>query len=405
MDFALSAEQQQFAASLHDMLLAADGPSAARSWAAGDHKPGLEIWRSLAEAGVTGLMVPSEHGGLGAHPVDLVLACEEIGHHAVPGPVAESLAAVPKLLGSVHMSRRRYAPTPGISRSARAVAVPRGEPQDQISLGSWLQQLAAGELLATLASEPWLPLAADADVAGLVLLAEPELVSLGVAGQSQRSVDAARTLAAVSPGELIADGPEVAGAVARALDFGALACAAQLLGLGRALLELTASHARQRVQFGQPVGSFQAVKHQLADALIGLEFARPLVFGAAISLASASAGKPSAGNPSAGNPSAGNPTAGKLSAGKPSAGKHGAEPDQAAEGRDVSAAKVACAQAASRAARTALQVHGAIGYTAEHDVSIYLTKIRALVSAWGSQAQHRARVLAALTSAQTPGGS
>src|ERR1700685_4340911 len=98
MDFTLSAEQQQFAATLHDMLAAANGPASARSWAAGDRKPGLEIWHGLADSGVTALMVPPEHGGLGADIVDLVIACEEMGHHGVPGPVAESLAAVPQLL-------------------------------------------------------------------------------------------------------------------------------------------------------------------------------------------------------------------------------------------------------------------------------------------------------------------
>jgi len=64
--------------------------------------------------------------------------------------------------------------------------------------------------------------------------------------------------------------------------------------------------------------------------------------------------------------------------------------------RDVSAAKVACTDAAYRAARTSLQVHGAIGYTAEYDLSLWLTKVRALASAWGTQSVHRARVLAAL---------
>ena len=124
MDFALSGEQQQFAAALHDMLTAADTPAAVRSWAAGDRKPGLQIWQALAEAGVTGLLVPAEDGGLGADPVDLVIACEEIGHHAVPGPVAESIAAVPALL------------------AGRAGA------------GDWLRQLASGELIATFAAPP-----------------------------------------------------------------------------------------------------------------------------------------------------------------------------------------------------------------------------------------------------------
>ncbi len=70
--------------------------------------------------------------------------------------------------------------------------------------------------------------------------------------------------------------------------------------------------------------------------------------------------------------------------------------------RDVSAAKVACGDAATLAARAALQVHGAIGYTAEHDLSLWLTKVRALVPAWGSQAWHRERVMAALTGVTCP---
>ena len=129
-----------------------------------------------------------------------------------------------------------------------------------------------------------------------------------------------------------------------------------LLGAGRALLEASVRHASVRAQFGRPVGAFQAVKHKLADAAIALEFARPLLDAAAAALADGSA----------------------------------------TCGRDVSAAKVACADAASLAARAALQVHGAIGYTAEHDLSLWLTKVRALVAAWGSQAEHRERVMAAL---------
>jgi alkylation response protein AidB-like acyl-CoA dehydrogenase len=314
---------------VHELLTAADGPAAARAWAGGDRAPGLAIWRALADTGVTGLLVPASAGGLGAGPVDLVVACEEIGHHAIPGPVAESVAAVPLLLAGL----------PGT--------------QD------WLRRLAHGELVATLAAPPWLPLAADADAAGLIVLAEPDSVSIATAGPCHRSVDAARTLHEVIAGDQLAAGPPATAAAATALAFGTLACAAQLLGAGRALLEAAAEHARQRVQFGQPVGAFQAVKHHLADVLIALEFARPLLYGAAVAL-----------------------TAGEGAT---------------ATGRDVSAAKVACADAATLAARMALQVHGAIGYTAEHDLGLYLTKVRALAPAWGSQAEHRARVLAAVT--------
>jgi len=354
VDFTLSGEQEQFAAALHDMLADADVPAAARSWAAGDHGPGLDVWRGLAAAGVTALMVPEEHGGLGASAVDLVIACEEIGHHAVPGPAAESLAAVPALLSApaVDISRLRYAQLPGLPQFSRTGTVKSGgEPAD------WPARLAAGDPLATLAAPPAMPYAADADIAGLVLLADPDGLWLAEPGTSHPSVDATRTLSEITGTLKLGDSLAIATAVARALDFGALASAAQLLGAGRALLTASVCHARERVQFGQPVGSFQAVKHQLADVLIGLEFARPLVFAAAVALA--------AHSPSA--------------------------------GRDVSAARVACADAARRAARTALQVHGAIGYTAEHDLVLWLTKVQALAPAWGSQAYHRARVLASLT--------
>jgi alkylation response protein AidB-like acyl-CoA dehydrogenase len=114
------------------------------------------------------------------------------------------------------------------------------------------------------------------------------------------------------------------------------------------------AHARRRVQFGVPVGSFQAVKHRLADTLIGFEFARPLLYAAALALADGG-------------------------------------PGQAA---GVSAAKVAACESACAAARTALQVHGAVGYTDELALSLWIRKARPLRDAWGTTARHRARVLA-----------
>jgi len=331
MDFSIAPEHQHFAAALHDMLSAANGPAAARSWASGDHGPGLKIWRSLADAGVTALMAPAAHGGLDAHPAALVVACEEIGHHAIPGPVAESLAVAPQLLAT------GTGPDPAI----------------------FLARLAAGDLIATVVAPPLVPYAADTDVAGLVLIAEPAIgqVRIGRPGRAHRSVDAARTVSEVTGEQLIAHGPAAGRDAATAVDFGALATAAQLLGAGRAILAASARYARDRMQFGRPIGSFQAVKHQLADVLIGLEFARPLLLAAAVALAG----------------------------------------DSRAASRDVSAARVACADAAQRAARVGLQVHGAIGYTAEHDIGVWLTKVEALRRAWGRQAWHRARVLAALT--------
>jgi len=332
----------EFADTLHAMLGAAGVPEAARRWADGDRVPGLALWRRLADLGVTALAVPEKWGGLGASPADLVAACEELGHHAVPGPVTESLAAVPALLAALD------------SLTVLDEADPRGE---------WLAGLVTGDLIATLAMPPRLPFAADAEAAGLVLLTGPDEVWVGRTGARHRSVDPARSLSVVAGHEVVAR--DAGAAIARAFDLGVLACSAQLLGAGRALLEASVRHASVRTQFGQPVGAFQAVKHKLADVAIGLEFARPLLAAAAAAI------------------------------GDGSATAH----------RDVSAAKVACGDAAYLAARAALQVHGAIGYTAEHDLSLWLAKVRALIPAWGSQAEHRERVMAALAVSPAPARS
>ena len=344
-----SGERALFAASLHDMLADADVPAATRRWAAGDRTPGLAVWRALAELGVTALAVPERHGGLGAGFADVVVACEELGHHAVPGPVAESVAAVPVLLAAL--------PDDAAVADVAGGDLAGGDLAGGGWPARWLASMAAGELIATAAMPPWLPWAVDTGAAGLVLLVAGDTVRLAGTGARYRSVDPSRSLSQVTGGQVLARGLAVAGAVTRALDAGALACAAQLLGAGRALLEASVRHAGQRTQFGRPIGAFQAVKHQLADVAIGLEFAGPLLDAAAGALDTSS--------------------------------RHAA--------RDVSAAKVACTDAARRAARAALQVHGAIGYTEEHDLHLWLLKVRALAGAWGSQAEHRARVMAAIS--------
>jgi alkylation response protein AidB-like acyl-CoA dehydrogenase len=337
-----TAEQEQFGASLHEALTAADVPGAARRWAAGDRAPGQALWRKLAGLGVTALAVPQRWGGLGASLQDVVVACEELGHHALPGPVPESVAATPVLLATL----------------------------EEPCAAQYLPSLAAGEQLATLVLPPRLPYAVDADAAGLILLADGDVLRLATAAARHPSVDPARSLWETCAGPVLARGPAAAAAAARALEAGTLACAAQLLGAGRALLEASIRQASQRSQFGQPIGSFQAVKHHLADVAIGLEFARPLLDAAAAALDDQAEVDPVPG------------------AAGPGGRMHSA--------RDVSAAKIACTDAAYRAARVALQVHGAIGYTQEHDLHLWLTKVRALAGAWGSQAEHRARVMTAI---------
>jgi alkylation response protein AidB-like acyl-CoA dehydrogenase len=309
--FALDEQQRDFAASIDAALGAADLPGAVRAWSAGDVAPGRKVWEQLANLGVTALAVQEKYDGLDAHPVDLVVALERLGRWSVPGPVAESIAVAPILLADD-------------DRSA---------------------ELASGELIATVALPPNVPRAVDAETAGLVLLAIDDGVSEAVVGAGHQSVDPSRRLYDVTP-----TGATWQADVRRAYEFGALATAAQLVGAAEALLNDAVDYAKQRTQFGRLIGSYQAIKHKLADVHIAIELARPLVYGAALSLAP----------------------------------------------RDVSAAKAAASDAGILAARSALQTHGAIGFTQEHDLSLTLLRVQALRSAWGTPEAHRRRVLEAL---------
>ncbi len=320
MRFTLTDEQRGFARSLEDLLSAADTPAVIRSWAAGDHDPGLKLSRRLSDLGVSGLLVPESAGGLGATAVEMAIALEAIGRHAVPGPWVETVFLTTLVADLADLDAR-----------------------DEV-----LAAVAEGAEVVSVSVPPWTPYALDADVAHRVLLVDAGSLHVAQVGELVESVDPARRLFRVTAERRLADLPEPG--VQGALDVAALGCSAQLLGLGEALLARSVEYVKQRKQFGRAIGEYQALKHALADVRIGLDFARPLVFGAAVTGSS----------------------------------------------RDASAAKVAASEAAYRAARSALQVHGAIGYTAEYDLGLWLLKVRALVAAWGSASTHRARVLTSL---------
>jgi len=296
--FALTPEQRDFRDAVDAVLRDAGGVAASRAWAAGDTKPGLGIWRGLAAIGM--------HSLAGEYPVELCAAMERVGYHAAPGPYPESLA-----IATAHAELR--------------------------------EQLAAGAV-ATAAVPPVAPHAPNADIVDFCfpritpVAPEPESAEPMAPMEPIPSLDPTRPLFPVVGRPAHAD---------LVFDTAALLTAAQLLGLGRAALDMTVAYAKQRVQYGRVIGEYQAVKHRLADAHTGLEFARPLVFAASLS----------------------------------------------SESVDISAAKAAASDAAYRAARAALQLHGAIGYTDEYNLSVYFKKIRALHSAWGSPSFHRERLL------------
>ncbi|MFI5953120.1 acyl-CoA dehydrogenase family protein [Cryptosporangium sp. NPDC051539] len=318
MKFRLTDEQRAFAEALDALLAAADVPRVTRRWADGDIADGVSLWERLAALGVTALGIPEEHGGLGGTPLDVTVALERLGYHGAPGPWVESVALAPALLVEAD---------PDV-----------------------LPELAKGTARVTGAALPWAPYALDADTTTHAYLLSDGVLHRARADRSLRSLDPARKL-----NQLVAtDRIGVPGAWAA--DHAALGTAAWLVGAGQRLLDETVTYVVARRQFGRPIGEYQAVKHALADVRVGLDFARPLVVGAARAL--------------------------------------GSVPQDAAS--EVSAAKVLAGNAAHRAARTALQLHGAIGYTREFDLSLLILRVRALLGAWGTPAFHRARIATAL---------
>jgi alkylation response protein AidB-like acyl-CoA dehydrogenase len=294
-------------------------------------------WATLTELGVVGLTVPEDRGGLGLGPVDLVLLLEEAGRVALPEPLLETTALAVPLLVELGESGR-------------------------------LDAIASGSLSAAVAdpSRPSAPVA-GADGADLLVLTsgtaeggdlELHLVEASsVTVEPVGSLDPTRRLGlprwTPGPDTRVLAGADAAAALAALSDRAAVATAAVLLGLTERMIDIAATYAKERQQFGRPIGSFQAVKHLLAGAQVRLEFARPVVYGAAWALDTAS-------------------------------------PDAA---RAASVAKAYASDAATEAARVSLQVHGAIGYTWECDLQLFLKRAWALSEAWGSAADHRARVL------------
>ena len=154
----------------------------------------------------------------------------------------------------------------------------------------------------------------------------------------------------------------IAGARRELVDLARLMVAAEATGVANECTEQAAAYAKVRVQFGRPIGQFQAVKHALADALLALEMARPLVYAAAW------------------------------------AHVHDAEHAE----RDVAASRIRAGEAAGKVARTALQAHGGMGYTQENDLHLWLKRTWALQASWGRPGELRERLAQALDLA--PGG-
>ncbi len=306
MRFAFTEEQLQIRDAVRDALASACPPNVVRAaWADRD----TSVQAALADLGVLGVNAHPDAGGMGLGAVDWVLLLEEAGRVAAPLPLVEIVALNPTLaeLGRMDL----------------------------------LADVVSGSGLATVA--PTGGFAVDADVAGAVFVLDGGTLRECVSPilTREHSVDGSRRLFGVA-GPLQSVRADVDALQLRL----ALASAATLIGLARQMLDLGVAYAKDRRQFGKPIGSFQAVQHHLVDALSKIAFAAPAVYRAAWSL-------------------------------------DVAHPNRAVH---VAMAKLYASEAATFTAKKSLQVHGAIGYTFEYDLHLWMKRAWALSAAWGDPA-------------------
>lgn len=321
MDFTLNEEQQMFAETARTLFADSCTPDHwHRMMEAGVAREDAR-WASIVETGLTLVLLPESAGGIGLSEVDFALIAREAGYVALPEPLVESAGVAAPMLAA-------------LAPDHAALADP----------------------LATVAiAHPINPFVAHADSAAAILLEKDGEAFLATPDQvalvAQPVIDPFRRLFRV---EWTTDNATALGKADwdLALDRAALFAAAHGLGLAQRAVDMAVDYAKERQQFGKPIGSYQAVKHHLASAQVAIEFARPVVMAAAAEIG---------------------------------------HRDMQVRAR-ISHAKLVALEAADKAARAAIQVHGAMGYSWEVDVHLFLKRALALTQSWGTPAFHRARI-------------
>ena len=329
------------------------------------------LWSQMVELGWPALTVPEPAGGLGMGTVELAVVVEELGRVIAPGPFVPTVT--------------QFAP----------VVAEAGSPEQQ---ERFLGRIATGELTGTLAlveesgsvDAGHVTTTATPDGDGFVLEGAKETVveastadeiaviartpgtrgddGVGAFVVSRADVrldpvdalDATRPIARVAldgvrigADRALGDpGPATAASVRRAVDVAATALAVETVGAAQAIFDITLAYAKQREQFGAPIGSFQAIKHKFADMLVALERARATSYFAALTIAE----------------------------------------DDSRRALATSTAKAAAGDCAALLAKEGIQIHGGIGYTWEHDMHLYVRRVKSSSLLFGNAAQHRARV-------------
>ncbi len=331
MHFARTEEQNELATVVRSLLDKRSDSAAVRTAVASETGYDETLWQALCEqVGVAALAVPGEYDGFGASLVETAIVLEELGHNLTPSPLLATAIATTTLL--LH-----------------------AEPDHRAAL---LPRVAAGEI-ATLALDDLVLDASAAAVVlrvrdgGLELLADAEVEAVDALDQTLRFGRVSATGGEVI-GEVSDDGPlrDVACALTSALQVGA----------AQRGLDMTVAYSKERVQFGRAIGSFQALKHRMADMLVLVEASRSVSWGAAAA-AAAYVAEPTDGN-------------------------------RTILRRRAAVARSYCSDALDHVASETVQLHGGIAITWEHDAQLLFKRAHGLSQLFGPAHQHRARLLA-----------
>lgn len=348
MRLALTDEQEALRDAVRALLARRAGSAAVRAAAESERGHDPELWATLcAQIGVAGLGVPDGFGGAGAGIVECAVVAEELGAVLAPAPFLGSAVLVARALvagGDADACARLL---PGIANGTSVAALAVSGPG-----GGWAP--AVTESGGTLTGRAHYVL--DGDLADVLLVATPTGIFEVPADDARRTrmstLDITRRLAVVelagATGRRIG-GPE---ALERARDEAAAVLAAESVGAAERALDLTVAYTKQRVQFGRPIGSFQALKHRMADAYVLVRTARSAARAAAWA----------------------------------------ADHDPEALPVRSAVAAVYCADAFRRVTAEAIQLHGGIAITWEHDAHLYFKRAHGSAHLFGRPAEHLRRV-------------
>jgi len=351
MDFELSPDQVALQDAARDLLDDRAGHDQVRAHLHSGHPYDESLWRALADQGWLGIALAEADGGVGLSWVEAAVLLEQIGRHTAPVPFLPSLLALTALAGAEEPQQKWVA---DLASGERLGCVGWSKHADA------LQAVASGSSWTISGRVGPVEGAAVADIA--VVLAADEVFSVEIDASdrpaAEPAMDGTRVLSWLTFDGASATRLGGAALAAEILDRGAVGASAEMLGGSDRVLEMAVQYAKDRVQFDQPIGSFQAIKHRCADMLVDVEGMRSSTWYAAWA----------------------------ISAG---------DPDASAA---ASTAKVWSSDAAKRVMASGLQVHGGIGFTWEHDLHLYMKRSQFDRLNYGDAVYHRERLAGLLRS-------